>query len=293
MMKHKDFAVFILTHGRPDNVITLHTLRKQGYTGPVYFIIDNEDKAAGRYYEKFGKDHVVMFDKKSYADQVDEGNNFDERRTITHARNACFDIARKLGFTYFMQLDDDYTEIKFRINGQKKYPSGRFLVRTLLDRCFDLLVGFYKAIPAKSVAMSQGGDWIGGGDSGFSKYPLKRKAMNSFICSTERPFRFVGAMNEDVNTYTTLGSRGDLFITVPFVALDQEQTQSQEGGITDMYLRFGTYAKAFTTVMMMPSSVKVSMMGNVNKRLHHKIKWNNTVPKIIREDLRKIAPKNG
>ena len=286
-MKNKDFAVFILTHGRPDNVMTLSTLRKQGYTGNIFFIIDNEDKTAGKYYENFGRENVVMFDKKAYADKVDEGNNFDERRTITHARNACFDISKKLGITYFMQLDDDYTEIKFRINGDNKYPSGRFLTRTLLDKSFDYLIDFYKKIPAKSIAMSQGGDWIGGSDSSFTKYPLKRKAMNSFICSIERPFKFVGAMNEDVNTYTTLGSRGYLFFTIPFLSLDQMQTQSQEGGITDMYLKYGTYSKSFTTVMMMPSSVKISMMGNKNRRLHHRILWANTVPVILSESFRK------
>jgi len=31
-MENKDFAVFILTHGRPDNVKTLSTLKKCGYT---------------------------------------------------------------------------------------------------------------------------------------------------------------------------------------------------------------------------------------------------------------------
>ena len=61
--------------------------------------------------------------------------------------------------------------------------------------------------------------------------------MNSFFCSTEREFQFVGAMNEDVNTYTTLGSRGELFFTFTSLQLDQKQTQSQTGGITDMYLR--------------------------------------------------------
>lgn len=286
-MQNEDFAVFILTHGRPDNVITLNTLKRCGYTGRIFFIIDNEDKTADRYYENFGRDKVVMFDKKAYADQVDEGNNFDERRTITHARNACFDIAKKLGVTYFMQLDDDYTKFDFRVNGHGKYPSGNFIVRESINQTFDLLIDFYKSTSAKSIAMSQGGDWIGGSESNFTEYGLKRKAMNSFICSTERLFRFVGAMNEDVNTYTTLGSRGHLFFTIPFLSLTQKETQSQEGGITDMYLRYGTYCKAFTTVMMMPCSVKVSMMGSVNPRLHHKITWKNTVPQIISEDLRK------
>ena len=287
-MRHKDFTVFILTHGRPDNVRTVNTLRDTGYTGRICFIIDNEDKTAEKYYKNFGKENVFMFDKKAYADKVDEGNNFDERRTITHARNACFDIAKQIGITYFMELDDDYTEFKFKINHEFQYPNGRHIVKTLLDNLLDNLLDFYKSIDAKSIAMSQGGDWIGGRNGGLGNYKFKRKCMNSFICSTERPFQFIGAMNEDVNTYTTLGSRGNIFFTVAFMGLQQMSTQSQSGGITDMYLKYGTYCKAFTTVMMMPSSVHVNMIGQSYKRLHHSIKWKNTVPLIIRESLKKL-----
>ena len=52
MIKTNDFAVFILTHGRPNNIVTLKTLRYQGYTGPIYFIIDDEDKTAEEYYTR-------------------------------------------------------------------------------------------------------------------------------------------------------------------------------------------------------------------------------------------------
>lgn len=38
-----DFAVFILTHGRADNVATMGALKKGGYTGKWYMIIDDED----------------------------------------------------------------------------------------------------------------------------------------------------------------------------------------------------------------------------------------------------------
>ena len=92
---------------------------------------------------------------------------------------------------------------------------------------------------------------------------------------------------KNVNTYTTLGSRGDLFFTFTSVQLDQAQTQSQQSGITDMYLKYGTYCKAFTTVMMHPSAVKVSMMNKSNVRIHHLIKWNNTTPMIINNKYKK------
>jgi len=271
------FAVFILTHGRPDNVITAKTLAKCGYTGKLFFIVDNEDKTVDRYIENFGRDRVIVFRKKDAADACDEGNNFDERRTILMARNACFDIAKAIGVTHFLQLDDDYYYFGYRFEtGARKI--------TNLNAAFAIVLSYYKVANITSIAFGQGGDHIGG----FSGIKLKRKCMNSFFCSTERPFRFVGAMNEDVNTFTTLGSRGSLFLTFTGLQLDQKDTQSQASGITEMYLRFGTFCKAFTTVMMMPGSTKVSMMRSNNPRIHHSIDWKATVPCIIRETHRKL-----
>lgn len=286
MENNDTFAVFILTHGRPDNVITLNTLKKCGYTGKIYFIVDNEDKTIDKYYRNFGKENVIVFDKKAFADQVDEGNNFDERRTITHARNACFEIAKDLNIKYFIELDDDYTSFGYKLIINNKEI--RKEIKNM-DTIFSLMLSYYKEINTKSIAMAQEGDFLGGISNGILNYRFsKRKCMNSFICSPERQFKFIGAMNEDVNTYTTLGSRGNLFLTICNIALSQKPTQTQKGGISDMYLRFGTYCKAFTTVMMMPSSVKVSMMKSNNPRIHHSIKWNNTVPLIISEKHKKL-----
>lgn len=285
-MENKDFAVFIISNGRPDNVITYNTLKRCGYTGKIFIIIDNEDNSGSKYYNRFGPDNVIMFNKKEMADQVDEGNNFDNRRTTTHARNACFNIAENLGIKYFMQLDDDYPCFLFRINHECKYPSGNYIIKTKLDQVFDILINFYKSIPAKSIAISQGGDFIGGGGPDFI-YTMKRKCMNSFICSTDRPFKFIGQLNEDVNTYVTLGNRGDLFLTIPFLSLLQKETQAQSGGMTDAYLKYGTYVKSFTTVMMHPSGVKVSIMSTKKSRIHHLITWDNTAPVIIDEKYKK------
>lgn len=281
-MENKDFAVFILTHGRPDNVKTINTLNGCGYTGKVFFIVDNEDKSVDQYIANFGSDKVIVFDKKAMADAIDEGNNFDERRTITHARNFCFEAAKQVGVKYFIQLDDDYVAFEYRhANKEGTELMGRCILN--IDKIINLYLDFYKSTGFKSIAFAQGGDFIGGLHGGMVG-KLKRKSMNSFFCSTDRPFQFVGAMNEDVNTYTTLGSRGVLFGTIPSVSLNQAATQSQSGGITDMYLKYGTYCKSFTTVMMQPSSVTVKMMQTKYTRLHHSIKWNNTVPCIISEN---------
>lgn len=284
MEQNNDFAVFILTHGRPHNIKTLPTLKKCGYTGRIFFIVDNEDKKVDEYIKSFGIENVKIFDKKYHADKVDEGNNFDELRTITHARNACFEIAKELGITYFVQLDDDYTDFRYKL---VETNNSLFIIKNL-DKMFKLLLDYYKQNNFLSIAFAQNGDFIGGFDNGKQLYRFpKRKCMNSFFCSTERPFNFIGAMNEDVNTYITLGSRGDMFLNICFVALNQTATQSNKSGITDMYLRFGTYCKAFTTVMMHPSGVKVSMMNSNHPRIHHSIKWVNTTPMIINEKHKK------
>ena len=289
-MQEYNFAVFILTHGRPDNVKTIPTLKKCGYTGNIYFIVDDEDKIIDKYIENYGVDKVKIFNKKYYADLVDEGNNFDERRTITHARNACFDIAKQIGVEYFVQLDDDYQGFYFKALNK----DGTGLVSKPiknLDKIFNIFLNFYSKLPFTSIAFAQGGDFIGGITNGLVKngWTIRRKCMNSFFCCVNRPFQFIGGMNEDVNTYCTLGSRGVLFGTIPLVFLTQTATQSNKGGITDMYLRYGSYSKAFTTVMMHPSSVSIVTMPSMNHtgRLHHRIKWGNTTPLILRQIYKK------
>jgi hypothetical protein len=185
MEKNNNFAVFILTHGRPNNQKTLKLIRNRGYTGKIYFIVDNEDKTLNEYINNFGSEFVKIFDKKKYADDIDEGNNFDNRKVIIHARNASFDIALNLGLDYFIQLDDDYYSLGYRyLEGEKKINN--------LDKVFEIMLDFYKNVNIKSIAFSQGGDHIGG----FSGIKLKRKCMNSFLCSTKRRFNFVGSIQK-------------------------------------------------------------------------------------------------
>lgn len=282
---NEKLTVFILTHGRPNNIITIKTLRKHGYTGEIYFIVDDMDATKDEYISLYG-DNVKIFDKKKIGETFDRADNFDEYRTITYARNACFQIARDLDIKYFIQLDDDYTNFRFVFDDKRFFNRSKI---NNLDKIFEILLNFYiKNNKVSTIAMLQGGDLVGGyGNILAQKIQLKRKSMNSFICSTDRQFKFIGTMNEDVNTYTLRGSRGLLFLTTNLVMLDQMATQTNEGGITDMYKKFGTYVKSFYTIIHHPSSVTINMMGNNKSRLHHKINYKKTVPRILRADLKK------
>lgn len=278
-----DFCVFILSHGRPDNVKTYETIRKLGYTGKAYIVIDDEDDTAQQYKDKYG-DEVLQFSKAEVAKRTDEGDNLQDRRVILYARNACFELASQVSCKYFIELDDDYNAFGYRF-GRKE-----IMLKSTLEQVFDAMLEFYKSIPALTIAMSQGGDHMGTTSHSLT---MRRKAMNSFICSTDRPFKFQGRINEDVNTYTGLGRLGQLFFTVMPIQLHQKTTQKNKGGMTDIYLDSGTYIKSFYTVMYCPSAVKVGLLkdpqSKTGGRIHHKINWHKVAPKILREEQKLCA----
>jgi len=282
-MKTINFAALIITHGRPNSIFTDATLRRQGYTGEIFYVVDDEDETGADYVKKYGTENVLFFCKKEYADKIDEGDNFDNRRTTTHARNAVFDLAKKINCINFIVLDDDYTYFNFRIydiNGKAGSIKD-------LDSIFNILLGFYTTNSCKTICMSQGGDWIGGSENQLKDRPLTRKAMNSFICSNNKPIEFFSRLNEDVNTYLVNGNRGDLYFTCNLISLTQKTTQKTAGGMTEAYLEYGTYVKSFYSVMYCPSFVKVGIMHTTNKRLHHTVSWDYAVPKILNESLKK------
>lgn len=279
------FAIFILTHGRSDRVITYNTLLKHGYTGDIYLLVDDEDREIDKYKETYGE-KVVVFSKSDIAKQIDVGDNFKDKAAVIYARNACFDVAKKLGYKYFMELDDDYTTFTYKFNNDLEYCAQKDIKD--LDKVIGLMIEFFEKTGCVDLAMAQNGDFIGGGEGSFGRIiQLRRKCMNTHLLSTERRFRFVGKINEDVNTPLVLGAVGKLFFTFPMVAINQIQTQANRGGLTDIYLDRGTYVKSFYSVIYTPSCVKITLMGETNRRLHHRVSWNNAVPKIIHEKHRK------
>lgn len=291
LQMREDFAVFILSHGRADRCHTYKTLKKHGYTGRVIILVDDEDDQVDEYQKRYG-DQVYVFSKQAAIDITDSGNNQKKRYSVVFGRNYNFVVAEELGIKYFLQLDDDYTDFWYTFDNNRNYISKHRKIKDL-NKIFEIMLEFYIQSNATAIAMSQSGDYLGGQTSGFShlhkKGKFHRKVMNSFFCSTDRPFKFVGLMNEDVNTYTTLGLRGHLFITVPRLRLKQKPTQSNAGGLTDMYLDLGTYQKSFYSVMYSPSCVKVAELISVDRRLHHSVKWANAAPMIVSEQYKKLS----
>ncbi len=289
-MTARNFAVFILTHGRADSVYTFKTLRQQGYTGKIYLLCDDEDKQISKYKNLYGSDTVIVFNKQDAINETDSGDNFKKRNSVVYARNINFKIAADLGLTHFWQLDDDYTRFDYSLNEEMQYTTSNNKIGKL-DDILAVMVDFIETTPFHSIAFAQGGDFIGGEGctllSRMRKDEIYRKVMNSFLFKVDRPVQFMGRINEDVNMYVEWGRRGVLFMTSPQLRLQQVVTQQNAGGLTEIYLELGTYTKSFYTVMYAPSCVKISEVGTTDRRIHHQVMWKYAVPKILDQSHRK------
>lgn len=287
-----DFATFILTHGRADNVLTYNSLRKSGYTGQIYLLVDDKDKQIDQYIENYG-DKVIVFSKDKAVAMTDACDNYQRHNSVVFARNYNFVVAKELGIKYFWQLDDDYTEFRWAFGKNREYVTTTdkfrlFSLDAVLDACVDFLV----ASNATSVAFAQGGDFIGGPMSAVAKHWsvngwFSRKAMNSFLFDADRPVTFRGRVNDDVNLYVECGRRGKLFVTIPQLRVMQPETQKNSGGCTDIYLEMGTYIKSFYSILVAPSCVKIATMGVTHRRIHHAVQWKYACPKILHSKYRK------
>jgi len=282
-----DFCILILSYNRPDSVKTVDTLKEHGYTGDWYIVIDHEDDYDS-YIKQFGEERVIYLDKDDALPELDRMDNFDRRNCNVYARQQMWDLAGELGYDYFLLLDDDYTTFEFRFGGNYEYGL-RDRVEDL-DRIIDASIEYLERAELDTLCMAQGGDWIGGAKSHIGNdgtVSTKRKAMNSFLCKTDRPFDFRGTINEDVNTYVRAQQLGKILLTYNIVSLEQERTQQEDGGLTDIYLSQGTYVKSFYTILYSPSSVTLTKMGGeADKRIHHRVDWRKSVPKIVPESTK-------
>lgn len=286
-----NFAAYIISNRRPDKVMTVEdAFRNAVFTHQWYIVLDDEDPTIDEYRKRYGDDRIVVFPKQETMDSMDMGDNFKMSGSVV-PRKAIWDIARQHGNRYFLVLDDDYRYFDWRFDSKGVPVRGRYELIKNLDDVVNAMLNYYKKLPPEIVTLSamQLGEMIGGFANGMmTAFKVKRKAMNFFLCDLERPFEFPGRLNEDVNAYTEEQRRGKAMFTINNIALWQQPTQTTTGGMTETYLKQGTYVKSMYSVMRCPSAVKVSMLNDgANPRVHHKVNYKKCAPEIIPERYRR------
>jgi len=281
-MKH-NFCIFIFSYGRPEFLLrnTYRNIKLTNTQAKIYIVLSNDDKTIPQYQDMF--ENVIIFDKNDIKqDTCDAYQSI--KSCVFYARNKSFELAESLGFRYFLTLDDDYNYISIR------YHCGKSILSYRINKNFDEICDAYFDILdsqdyMKCIAFSQDGDYLGGASGGLFKDGHRFKAMNSFFCDTHKKFDFIGRINEDVNTYVVNNLKGNIFLTFRGVSINQANTQQISEGMADAY-KYGTYLKSYYTVVVAPSIVSIKLFGNTHPRIHHSIKWENSVPKILNDKFK-------
>lgn len=285
-MMSDGFGVLIISAGRPNNVRTLDTLEEAGCSDPVLIVCDDEDDSLPEYKKRFG-DMVRVFDVSEYAKRTDRMACDERRRCAVYARNACWDVARAEGWSDFLVLDDDTLRFRYR-EADIKYTGPVFTknikIKDNISGVFACIRGFLDGCDdrVKGVAMAQGGDYIGGADAFVRRLKSpRRKCMNSWFLRTDVRFDYMGGMNDDETTGLVYGEIGGVFLTIPYLVLEQPASQAVTGGLSELYINTGTYQKTMYSVMARPDCVVCAPMGRADMRLHHRVNWKYAVPKIV------------
>jgi len=280
---NKRFAVFILSHGRAKTITTYDVMRKYGYTGDMYVVIDNEDEQENEYRKRFGKD-IIQFDKREYVLKTDLGDLDDDRRIGVLARNFIQDKAQDMGYQYHLQLDDDIHDFVARVIINNKLVCKKIYD---LDTVFESILYYMDNTPFTALSFGIPPYYSGGLNNGSWKKQMIPKTMTTFIMRANDKRYFHMRMNDDITTSILGNIRGKMYYTFLPIMIDLDATQVQAGGMTEIYQDNGTYRKSFYTVMCAPSCTKISSMGVNDFRVHHEINWNNCTPKIINQKWKK------
>lgn len=279
MKKNSDFAVFIISHQRSDNQLTLKSLAEANYKGKTYIVIDNKDKELELYKEKYG-DKVVIFDKEEMAKVTDTIDNFNNMASAVYARNFCIYKANELGVKYFLLADDDIQHFRLRYDEHGKLKGKR--VKDI-NKVFDCLVDFLKSDEdVVCVSFGNEGGFIGGVSGKFSK-GVGRTCNQAMIVKTNSNIEYNGTQNEDFNICAKYGAVGKMFFEVYKTSIMSPKRNSNNGGI-DYSKANNMFCSNFYSVIVAPNCCKIIQKNNnfILKRSNDLF-----VPKIISERWKK------
>lgn len=277
------FAIFITTHGRADNQITLNTFKALGYTGDWYLVIDDTDTQRDAYIENYGEEHIIIFNKCAYIELTDVCNVVPQPKAVVFARNAVEDIAVYLGYKYFMVVDDDVTRLRLR------YEMCGSLKSANLTNCIDqILDGAVQFMEDSGVACVTFGftNTYRGGAAAVEKFTSRnRLCAELFIRNADKPIKWRANFVEDLITSIDAGVSGNVWLQ--FIPIQLELCMSEgamSGGMSDAYNQTGRFKFYSMPSIIYPNCISVEFDGT---KWRTRTKAEYSVPKIISSRYRK------
>lgn len=276
-----NFAIFILSHGRANDMETVKAIQNAGYTGKWFVVIDDLDSQQELYKEKYG-DNVIVFDKKLWAEKTDTVTNTGELRSPVFARNAITEIAKEKGLKYYAEFDDDIKTFSFRYNDNGKL-AGKPIKN--FNEVIEAMLEFQEASGATSLGFASNGGFIGGTEGRF-KQGILRNIHQAYILRADKPIEFKGLLNEDSIANEFCNSTGLLNFELCAVTQTCPVRSTNEGGLHELYKANDEYIRAFYSIIAFPNNLKIIQR---NGTITLQRKTDTAMPKIISERWKKYA----
>lgn len=256
-----DFAIFILTHGRPNNQRTLETIRREGYTGKVYLVVDDLDKTFGEYKHLY--DNVIVFDKMKYVDKTDCGLSEPKINFAVFARNAIEDIAKDMGYKFFGMFDDDLERLRFRYEEDNHLMSVEI---SDLDSVIDAVIEYMEDCNIATTSFAPVPVFIGGltrlRQRNLDNGKL-RECFNVVFRNSSFDVTWGLNMHEDRITSMMCGRKGQIWQMLLFIQMDLgELFGKEEGGNSSVYREMDKFQQVFFPTLVFPDSIYVSYYNN-------------------------------
>ncbi len=279
----KKFAVFILTHGRPHNQLTVKSLQSVGYTGEWYLVLDDQDLTYREYLDEWGEDRIIVFNKARFIQSTDTGLHTPVQKFAVFARNAIEYIAKELGYKTFMMLDDDITKFRVRLPEGDSLKS--FQLTTQFDSIIENSVNYVLNCDIACLGLGFCNLYIGGVANFNKENPRQRLCAEAFIRNTSHPIDWRLNMVEDLITSIDAAISGEVWFQFLPIQCEIKMSEGEvDGGNSDVYRQLGMYKISFMPVIAHPSSnaVKFGKKSWISTTAPDKC-----IPKIISSRYRK------
>lgn len=252
----KKFAVFILTHGRPNNQLTVKSLADVGYSGDLYLVVDDQDTTIDEYIDVWGADKIIIFNKDYFIRNTDTGLHTPVPKFAVFARNAIEHIAKEMGYKTFMMLDDDITRFRVRLPDGDSLKS--YQIKGQFNSIIENSVDYVLNCDIACLGLGFCNLYIGGVANFNKENPRQRLCAEAFIRNTAHPISWRLNMVEDLITSIDAAISGDVWFQ--FLPIQCEILMSEgavDGGNSDVYRQLGMYKISFMPVIAYPSSNSV------------------------------------
>lgn len=272
-----NFAVFITTHNRVESTTTYDTLRKAGYTGKIYTVVDNEDPQLLRYLNRFPD--VLVYNKQLQFNKCDKVIKTEQRASVTYARNAVEDYAEYMNLDAFLVCDDDIIGLRYR------WVEGTTVRSLAMNGGLDKVLEYYtQYILENNIAVTSFVHmlfYMSGVHNLDKRISEQREVVQIFLRNRKHKINWVGVMRQDMLTNMATSKMGYIWWALPFVTYDAKamnETGENIGGMLETYNNISEYNRTFLGVIASPYCIKV---GCANDRI--KMAWNKSsaYPMII------------